>query len=181
MAAAIGNFILWLYDRASEENRVPLFDDDTQSRLVLSGLRGEAAPEDPAPENYLVGLELRSGTIRAEQTRRVQRAALRRLQSYSVALLNVCDSGYSPLNVRALLQYHWWDLRVEDVGSEGHCILMDLQSAINASSNATRTVAWLLVAGYGAQEVGAVLSGDGKKMNGSRLVSRAASELAHWL
>lgn len=53
---------------------------------------------------------------------------------------------------------------------------IEVMDAIRKASDKTRTVAWLLVAGIGPQELGKLLN-----TNGSRKINRALAELARIL
>lgn len=95
------------------------------------------------------------------------------LGSQELALANVDEAGYTAINIRSLLVNHFWSCKSAALESDAYSAYIDLSTAINQASDRTRTVAWLLIAGLGPQEIGKLLA-----TNGSRKINRAMAELA---
>jgi hypothetical protein len=165
----LGTFIFWMHDRASERA-----ENITATELIAALRYGHQVP-DPI-EARIAGLELRDGRPHSDLARKVQRGAMARLHDRRLALDYVDAQGYTPVNVRSFLSVHWGDLEDAELGSDENCVCIDLTSAIARAGDMTRTVAELLIAGLGPQEIGATL-----KTNGSRRINRAMAELSRIL
>lgn len=165
----LGTFILWMHDRAAER-----VEDIIANELIEALRHGHTVP-DPT-EARIAGLELRDGRPRSDLARKVQRGAMARLHDRRLALDYLDAVGYTPVNVRSFLSVHWAELERGELASDENCVYIDLKHAIERAGEQTRTVAELLVAGLGPQEIGTQLS-----TNGSRRINRAMGELARIL
>lgn len=175
MGSPLSTFITWLHLRAVEDGRVPSITPEAYA--VMMGILGEPATEHTANrEAQLVGLELHDGRPHSDLARRIQRRAVSELTDLELTLQNVDAAGYTTINLRALLSTHFDALRYAELGSDANCAYLDIRTAIERASDKTRTVAWLLVAGIGPQELGKMLN-----TNGSRKINRALAELARIL
>lgn len=178
MVSPLGQFILWLNERASAEGRIPEINDEALD--LLNALRDGATREDARKfETIHVGLELRDGRPHSDTARKVQRRAVSELENLGLALVNVDEAGYTAINVRAFLTHHFFDLRRAPAGSDANCAYVDLIGALRQASERARLVACLLIAGYKTQEVGELLSKRNQKTeNGSRHIHRALAEVS---
>lgn len=165
----LGQFILWMHDRATER-----VENISATELIETIRHGEQVP-DPT-EARIAGLELRDGRPRSDLARKIQRGAMTCLHDHRLTLEYLDTLGYTPVNVRAFLSIHWTALETAALGSAENCILIDLKTAIERASTITGTVARLLIAGLGPQEIGSQLS-----TNGSRRINRAMAELSRIL
>lgn len=176
MVSALGQYILWLHEFARREGRLKIADAEASTILETIARTGPA-PKGRAPtEAEQLGLELRIGRPRSERAKHIRRVAVEQLQQPEVLLLAVDELGYSTLILRAILQGHYWRLKEAAAGSIEHAIYIDVQRAMSLASAGTRLVAYMLIAGYGPQEIGAKL-----QTNGSRRVGKALMELARIL
>ncbi len=180
--SALGQFIYWLHNRAQQAGRIDInCEEATQLLDALSptGLQSLARLRRQAEgltEAQIAGLELRSGRLRSALSKKVRRAAVRRLRAPGLAVHAVDELGYTPVLVHGLLQNHFWELESAPLGSEAHLIYVDLSSAIAQATERTKVVAFLLIAGLGPQEIGTVL-----RTNGSRRIGKAMAELSRIL
>lgn len=172
MGSPLSQFIIYLHERALADGRVPALTD--HELTVLDAIRrGTGSAED---QEVSVGLELYDGRPHSDLARRIQRRAVSTLSDLDLALQNVDEAGYTAINLRSLLSTHFDNLRYAALGSDANCAYLDIRTAIEQASDKTRTVAWLLVAGIGPQELGKMLN-----TNGSRKINRALAELARIL
>lgn len=171
--SALGQYVLWLHRRTKAAGCIK--ETDTEATQLLDALYGGPV-NNPATKAQIAGLELRSGRPRNELAKKVQRAAVNRLRSLELVMHAVDELGYNSVLVRGLLQHHYWELKRAPLGSDAHIIYTDLNSAIDRASDRTKAVAYLLIAGLGPQEIGAVL-----KTNGSRRIGKAVAELSRIL
>ena len=175
MASPLAQFINYLHERAVAEGRVPNLTDhelDVLDAIRLGG-RDEWKKDDV---EITAGLELHDGRPHSDLARRIQRRAVSELADLELTLQNADAAGYTPINLRALLSTHFDSLRYAELGSDANAAYLDIKVAIGRASDKTRTVAWLLVAGLGPQELGKLLN-----TNGSRKINRALAELARIL
>jgi hypothetical protein len=167
--STVGQLVLTLRQQAEEEGRLrepdPTNEEDTLAVQVLSGMRVEGKPKS---EGTLIGSELRSGRVNHPKAKAIRYAASQRLRDYTTFLRAADELGYTPEVLRAALLYHYDHLSGEHIGSDGHCILMDIQQFVADCDERTRQVVAVLANGYGPQGVGTALG----VQNGSRLVAR---------
>lgn len=163
--APIGQLALQLHTEAAIGGAV---EPSEESRAFVRGLT------DPKGDG--IGRELRRGRVTSEDARRVQKAILRRLNSFDLCVRLADAYGYNPILVRSFLSRHYRQMRRADLDSTAYSIFVDLRLAINASTLETRFVALALILGEGPQQIGNML-----KTNGSRTVHRAMRELAQRL
>ncbi len=176
--SGIGQLVLYLNERADREGRLKVLD--MQAELMMCAVAGMydglTTPEMfQLPLSVLIGLELRSGRIVSERGKTIRRAALSRLNDYDVFLGAVDDIGYTAQVVRAALTVHWSRLSSAYLGSDGHCVYLDIATARDQAPENVRTVITLLPA-MGPQELGVAF-----QTNGSRLVGRCLSTLSRIL
>lgn len=170
MASPLADLVLWLHTRAVEDKR--LVETSDEAAAFLAGCAGQ--PYSGADEaGYLVGLEIYSGRPHSDSARAIQRRAYRALHSLTLVLSNVDEAGYTAVNIRPLLEIHYQALNTAPLGSELHCVAIDLYGATLRASLITRDVAILLASSYSAAEIGARY-----QTNGSRRVAKAMTELA---
>lgn len=167
--------ILFLHKRAIAEGR--LKEHDPLADEILRTLEGEDRYNGrDIPRGVVIGLELRHGQAHLPEAKAIRSAALRRLMDYDVFLRSVEELGYTPQNIRAALTIHFERLRSEALGSEGNCILMDLDAALKRCTDRTREVVFLLISGLGPQAIGEHFG-----VNGSRILGRALKTLSRIL
>lgn len=168
--------ILYLHRRAIEEGRIK--ESDPLADEILRTLEGYIPHTNgrELPRGVAIGLELRHGQAHLPEAKAIRSAALRRLMNYEVFLNSVDELGYTPQNIRAALTIHFERLRSEELGSDGNCILMDLDTALKQCNERTREVVLLLISGLGPQAIGEALG-----TNGSRLVGRTLKNLSRIL
>lgn len=173
MGSPLSQFIVYLHQRALADGRVPAL---TEHEIEVMDAIRFGAREQPGDAEIDTGMELYDGRPHTDLARRIQRRAVSELADLTLTLENVDAAGYSPINLRALLSIHFDTLRYAPLGSDANAAYLDIKVAINKASDKTRTVAWLLVAGIGPQELGKLLN-----TNGSRKINRALAELARIL
>src|SRR5215217_1091122 len=117
MASPLAQFIIWLHTRAENEGRVPSIDAEAE-RFLLALNVGRSDFRD---EVTLSALELHDGRPHSELARRIQRRATAETHDPDLVLANIDEAGYTPINVRALLSQHFWDLRYAALGSDATC------------------------------------------------------------
>jgi hypothetical protein len=149
-----------------------------ESLEFMMGIGGLA--QDEPTEAHEAGLQIYDGRPSSETARRVQKRALQDARSLPLILRNIDEVGYTSLNVRAALN-HFFELQAappagDALAEDGWMVYADLTGAINEAPDRTRTVAWLLIAGFIPAEISTLLGS-----NGSRLVNRAVREIAHTL
>jgi len=154
-------FLSWLADTA--EARGWQWLDDFDRSLITAIRTGKGHP---------VGVEIYEGRPQSRQAKFLIRGVQKRLKDLPTVLCYVDDCGYSVLALRALLTQFYWQLRDAPVGSDEHCVYIDLEAAISKASDQTKVVAAALTRGFGSQEIGKALG-----TNGSRLISRSMREL----
>lgn len=171
--------MLELHRQAEVEGRLAPLDvtneEDALAGQVIETLTG-GHDGKAKTEGALIGSELRSGRVNHQKAKTIRFTAGNRLRDYTTFLRTVDELGYTPEVIRAALIFHYEQLQYEELGSEGHCILMDIQTAVATCDTRTRQVVALLANGYGPQEAGAVLG-----LNGSRLVSKTMRDLGKLL
>lgn len=168
--------ILYLHRRAIEEGRIK--ESDPLADEILRTLEGHIPHTNgrELPRGVAIGLELRHGQAHLPEAKAIRSAALRRLINYEVFLNSVDELGYTPQHIRAALTIHFERLRSEELGSDGNCILMDLDTALKQCNEQTREVVLLLIRGFGPQAIGEYFG-----VNGSRILGRALKELSRKL
>lgn len=149
--SALGQFVLWLHKEAG-----------APPNEITEELSASAPPEHP------VARELYTGRIRSREARKIRKYALRALADLGLALRYIDAAGYTTVAVRALLTRHYDELWRSPLGSDAHCVYLDLCLAHKRLPPRLRAVVAATVAGYGPQEIGVAFGA-----NGSRLVNRA--------
>jgi len=171
--SALGQLILYLHSRALVEGR--LHEDDATASQIIAVLSDEQwQPEGKfrdLPLGVQVGLELRSGRAFSDEARNIRQAALARLRDYELLVAAIDELGYLPQLIRAALSLHYEQLEEEPLGSDGNCILIDLQAARAKAPEEVQHVVDLLPS-MGPQSIGEELD-----TNGSRLVGRSMALL----
>jgi hypothetical protein len=174
MTSAIGQLILYLNASARAEGRVTEYDET--AKQVLDTLRSEDNPRGRLPQGVVTGLELRRGSAHTPEAKAIRAYALGELRSYDRFLHAVDTIGYTPQLVRAALTLHWEQLEADPLGSDGNCVLLDIQQAVAKATPTTRAVVAHLIKGDGPQQIGEALD-----TNGSRVVGRALKEVSRIL
>ena len=173
--SALGQLVLFLHRLARGEPR--LKERDPRAKSILWPLKARKYnPKWHSDEHKLTGLELRNGAVTSETARRIRQAALKRSRNYEVFLRCVEHMGYTPQLARAAFYIHYHTPLHEELGSLGHCVLMDIQSALSRCDPRTRKVLTLLIHGAGPQAIGETLG-----TNGSRQVGDALRQLSRLL
>lgn len=183
-ASAIGELVLHLNREARAEGLI--FEEDEEATQLLATIRRGLPPRyrtpgAQPPEAVTVGMELRTGSTDSRPARRIREYALAHLAHWSTFLRAADILGYTPQVVRAALMIHYPRLEQEAIGTDGNCILVDLQQGAALLDQQERKegaprpseVVAMLAAGKGPQEVGTHYG-----VNGSRLVGQVLKQLS---
>lgn len=175
-ASSIGTLVLYLRDKAEDEgrlDRLPKLELAAELRMaeeIMAAIRAESTTKSKGAG---IGSELRSGRTNTNEAKLIRFAAQRHLLNYGVLLDSIDKLGYTPQNLRAALVTHWEHLTAEPLGSDGNCIVIDIEQAVEDAPGDYREAIERLMAGQGPQLIGEEL-----EVNGSRLVGKALKYLS---
>lgn len=168
----VSKLVLYLHQLADEEGRIEV--DDALASNILQALRGG---EVGSEESAAIADELTNGPVLSVEAKAIRNAALRQLINYTLFLRSVDTLGYTVQLLRSALSTHYEMLTTEPLGSDGNCILLDIDVAYSKlTAPLHQQVVRLLMDGLGPQEIGEQLS-----TNGSRLVGRVLKQMSDTL
>jgi hypothetical protein len=168
MRSTIGEFILWMHNKALDEGKIHIPTDPDEG--WWEGLKIVAALT--VGKGHSVGVELYRGKPDSPLARQILRRAMARLGNLDRLIAYIDDNGYTTIALRALLSNHWSNLQAAKLDTDANAIYMDVTAAVKRVSAETRYICAMLVAGMGPKEVGQKFN-----VNGSRRISRACLDL----
>ncbi len=165
----IGAYVELLHRTIVESNR-----RSSLSNEILDGIY--------TGEGDSVGIEIYSGKLVSDESKKIVKRALSLLHSRAFLLQLIARGGYTPVTVRGILNNYdafkgesiYNDESRRPGLSDARLVIVDIDYAISQASVDTQVVALSLIEGYNPKEI-SVLYGFS---NCTRMVRRAVKELA---